>query len=247
MSQLIGMVVSLFTFVVILFIVAVALIAPQYNRLKTLAEGVLESLSNILVSMQKRADLANKLQEIASTYAKDEQFTMIAIAKEDSVGRIVDAYRDSLQAINIVHSVAQRYPQIKSDVLYQNLRHQLTLLEQELQARREQYNACVRAYNSPLKQFPTLLYAPAVGLEEAPYWQADDVEALGRLKEFKTDDDRVRVLMANMGNRAADMTKQGMAVVKSKVEAAQAVRKNPGDNSEARSLSNEEKESTGLF
>ena len=210
-------------------IAAAIYIVINYNKLKVLAEGVAEALSNILVSMQKRADLANKLQEIASTYAKDEQFTMISIAKDDSVGRIVDAYGDSLRAISLVNSVAQRYPQIKADALYQNLMSQLGMLENELQQKREAYNAWVRGYNTPLKQIPTVLYAPSLGLDAAPYWQSDDPEALNKLKEFKTDDERVRALAAKMGgevkkgatvvgNGAANLSRQGVAVVRTKVE-----------------------------
>lgn len=237
MSNLIGSLVSLLMTLIFFLVVIsggiIALIVPQYNTLKVRAEGVSEAFSNILVSMQKRADLAGKLQEIASTYAKDEQFTVLAVAKQDSIAGIVDAYRESFQAINIVNSVAQRYPEIKADRLYQTLMQELTGLETELQRKRELFNACVRFYNSPLKQLPTVLYAPHVGLREAPYWQSDDPEALGKLKEFKTDDERVRVLMASAGSKVADMTvtagskvadltKQGVAVAKAKVESARA-------------------------
>lgn len=236
MDSIFGFLSTLVFWAIALAIALAVIIIPQYNKLKALAEGVSEAFSNILVLMQKRADLASKLQEIASTYAKDEQYTMLAVAKQDSVAGIVDAYKDSLEAVNIVNSVAQRYPELKSDVVYMRYMGDLTRIESELQQRREMLNASVRLYNSPLKQLPTVLYAPHVGLTEATYWQSDEPGELAKLKEFKTDDERVRALMAGAGQGVlkagrgmADLTKQGVSAIKTSVENARSAEKKPAD------------------
>ncbi len=154
-------------FLALVIIIVAFLVVKNYNRLKLLAEAVTEALANIFSTMQKYTDLANKLQEIASTYSKDEQFTMVSISKESGTDAIVDGYRDSLESIKMVNLAAQRFPDLKASRVYQDLMSGMVALQNELGTRREAYNGCVRSYNSPLKTFPTFLYAPMLGLQEA--------------------------------------------------------------------------------
>ncbi len=233
-------------FLALVVIVVAFLMVKNYNRLKLLAEAVTEGLANIFSTMQKVTDLANKLQEIASTYSKDEQFTMVSISKESGTDAIVDGYRDSLESLKMVNLAAQRFPDLKASGVYKDLMSGMVALQNELGTRREAYNSCVRNYNSPLKTFPTFLYAPMLGLQEAPYWQSDDPESLGKLKEFKTDDERIRQIVARMGSNVKqgastvgagvlDMTRQGAQTVKAKVSENPAVKPQPlAEEAEAR-------------
>lgn len=81
---------------------------------------------------------------------------------------------------------------------------QLETLEANLQGKREQYNRCVREYNTALTQLPTSLFAASLGFSPAPYFDVENADALENLKEFETDDGAlVREMLARGGRRVA--------------------------------------------
>ena len=53
--------------------------------------------------------------------------------------------------------VAQAFPQLKADATYQKLMQQLETLENDILARRENYNNRVNAYNSYRNSLPVVL------------------------------------------------------------------------------------------
>ena len=53
--------------------------------------------------------------------------------------------------------VAQAFPQLKADATYQKLMQQLETLENDILARRENYNKRVNEYNSYRNSFPVVM------------------------------------------------------------------------------------------
>jgi LemA protein len=64
----------------------VAYLVRLYNGLQKASERVREAHANIVVSMKKRIDLANKLIDIAKSYGDHEKLTHIAVSQADSGG-----------------------------------------------------------------------------------------------------------------------------------------------------------------
>jgi LemA protein len=120
----------------------------SYNKLQGLAQDIHEAHSNTMVSMKKRVDLANKLIDIASSYSDKEQLTQITIAQNESVQGAIAASQQVDGAINRIISMSRAYPELRANETYQLLMEQLGGIEDDLQAKRELYNASVKKYNT---------------------------------------------------------------------------------------------------
>lgn len=185
-------------------------LARLYNGLHRRSEGVREAHSNIIVSMKKRIDLANKLIDIASSYGDHEKLTHISIARADGASdtAVIAASAEAAGAVQSVLKLATRYPELRASETYNLLMTQLESVEQNLQDRREAYNGLVRAYNSELGGIPTNFFAPALGFRQAPYFNVDDADSLDGLKEFSSGDGEVlKTMLAGAGKRVLDTTR----------------------------------------
>jgi LemA protein len=183
-------------------------VVKTYNHLQGRSHEVREAHSNIVVSMKKRIDLANKLIDIASSYGDHEKLTHISIAKADSDTAVIAASAEVAGALNHVVKLATVYPELKASETYGMLMRQLEDVESNLQDRRERYNAFVRGYNTKLSQLPTNLFAPALGFRSAPYFNVDDADSLDALKDFSSADGEIlRGMLADAGRKAIGSTK----------------------------------------
>lgn len=177
-------------------------VVKTYNHLQGRSHEVREAHSNIVVSMKKRIDLANKLIDIASSYGDHEKLTHISIAKADSDTAVIAASAEVAGALNHVVKLATVYPELKASETYSMLMRQLEDVESNLQDRRERYNAFVRGYNTKLSQLPTNLFAPALGFRSAPYFNVDDADSLDALKDFSSADGEIlRGMLADAGRK----------------------------------------------
>ena len=183
-------------------------LVKTYNRLQGGSHEVREAHSNIVVSMKKRIDLANKLIDIASSYGDHEKLTHISIAKADSDSALLAASAEVAGALNHVVKLATVYPELRASQTYMMLMSQLEDVESNLQDRRERYNAIVRAYNTKLSQLPTNLFAPALGFRSAPYFNVDDADSLDALKDFATADGEIlKGILADTSRKVIGSTK----------------------------------------
>jgi LemA protein len=190
--------------------VAIRFVVKRYNSLQLSSEGVREAHSNIIVSMKKRIDLANKLIDIASAYGDHEKLTHISIARSDASAdsAVIAASAEAAGAVQTVLRMATHHPELRASETYNLLMHQLEGVETNLQERRERYNGLVRLYNSQLSQIPTNLFAPALGFRHAPYFSVEDADSLDGLKEFASaDGEALKTLLAGAGKRVMDTTR----------------------------------------
>lgn len=189
---------------------AARFVIGRYNRLQVGSEGIREAHSNIIVSMKKRIDLANKLIDIASAYGDHEKLTHISIARADGAAdtAVIAASAQAAGAVQSVLKLATHHPELRASETYNLLMQQLEGVETNLQDRRERYNALVREYNSQLSQIPTNLYAPALGFRAAPYFNVDDADSLEGLKEFASaDGEALKSLLSGAGRRVVSTTR----------------------------------------
>jgi LemA protein len=181
----------------------VLLVMKQYNSLQGLAQGVREAHSNIMASMKKRIDLANKLMDIARGYADHEKLTHISVANGGDVISVGGSA--AAGALNQVMKLATQFPDLKANSAYQQLMAQLDQIEADLQVKREAYNGQVRVYNTALVRLPMSLYAGQLGFRSAPYFDVDNADSLEKLRDFHSDDaEHLKQMLAQGGRRIAD-------------------------------------------
>lgn len=166
-----------------------------YNSLSRMAQEVKQCNANIMASVQKRADLANRLMDIARSYGEHEKLTHITVS--GSLNENVAATNEALISIN---ACAERFPDLKANTTYRQLMNELRDLEGDIQTRRERYNAACKNYNALRSQIPHVLYASNLGFREAPYFSAEN---LGVIHDFQTAD----------GELLKSMFKKGMTSV----------------------------------
>lgn len=196
-----------------------------YNGLQKASEGVREAHANIVVSMKKRIDLANKLIDIAKSYGDHEKLTHIAVSQADSGGdaAVIAASSQAAGAVQTVLKLATQYPALRASETYNLLMSQLEKVEANLQERRETYNGIVRGYNERIGGIPANLIAPSLGFRKAPYFNVDDADSLDTLKDFASaDGEALKALLSDAGRRVAATTREvSRRVVETSTEVGQ--------------------------
>jgi LemA protein len=170
-------------FIVAGVIVAVVLLAflAIYNRFVRLRNMVGESWRDIDTELQRRHDLIPNIVETVKGYAAHEREVfdsvtslrinaMAAARTADARGPIEQALS---QQVGQLLAVAERYPDLKASENFLALQRQLAETEDRIQVSRRIYNANVRAYDSLVQTFPSLIIARVFGFEAAPYFELE--------------------------------------------------------------------------
>lgn len=185
--------------------------ARSYNKLQRLGQSIKAANATVLTVIQKRADLVNKLMDIAKEYGAHEKLVHVTLSNN-----LIDTFKASTKAIASVNVMAQHYPDLKANDTYQLLLSQIGLVENELQNKRESYNKVTQDYNTERLQIPTVLFSKVLGFEEAPYFDFDNLQ---EMKDFKTDDGQLlKDMLSNVSLRAVDITQKGMGNIHTKNE-----------------------------
>ena len=211
MDSLISGIGSFIKMIIYVGIIIIAFGAYSYNKLQRFGQGVKSANATVLTVIQKRADLVNKLMDIAKEYGNHEKLVHITLSNN-----LVDTFKESTAAIANVNSMATNYPELKANSAYQQLMEQINVVEGELQKKRESYNHVTQIYNSERLQLPTVLFAGFLGFKEALYFDFDNLQAIN---EFKTDDGQLlKDMLSTASAKAMDITQKGLDKVQSKLE-----------------------------
>ena len=203
MDSLISGIGSFIKIIIYITTIIAAFCAYSYNKLQRCGQGVKSANATVLTVIQKRADLVNKLMDIAKEYGNHEKLVHIILSNN-----LVDTFKESTAAIANVNSMAANYPELKANVAYQQLMDQINAVECELQHKREFYNHATETYNSERLQIPSVLFAGFLGFKEAPYFDFDNLQAI---KEFKTDDGQLlKDMLSSAASKAMNITQKGL-------------------------------------
>jgi LemA protein len=164
----------IFLFVVVLL---VGYVATLYNGLVRARNEVKLAWANIDVLLVQRHDELPKLIEVCKRYMQHESETLQRVAQARTA---VDVARNAGNVASVsaaegtlrsglasLYAVAERYPDLKANTLFQNLQTRITALETEIADRREVYNDAVVAQNIRIETFPDLLVAYLFRFEAA--------------------------------------------------------------------------------
>ena len=160
------------TYVLYAGIAAVALLLisalVMYNRFVRQRTLVQESWGGIDVELTRRHELVPNLVATVRGYAAHEQGVLDALvqAREAATAHQGDQpkQRESFEdavggAIATVLARAEAYPDLQASANFLQLQAELTNTEDRIAAARRFYNGNVRAYNTRVKTFPSMVVA----------------------------------------------------------------------------------------
>lgn len=182
--------------VVVVIVLIIGLIGlGSYNTLVTKRQDVDAQWALVQNQMQRRADLIPNLVSTVKGVAGLEErvFTKIAEARsqllstmqnpnsttEDKIAadnKLTQAMRDGglLGTGGRFLSIAENYPQLKSNESFMRLQDELAGTENRLATARRDYTLSAQQYNTTRNRFPTVLIAGLMGFKQQPYFQADE-------------------------------------------------------------------------
>jgi LemA protein len=181
--------------VVVLFVLILVFIGfGSYNTLVGKRQNVDAQWALVQNQMQRRADLIPNIVATVKGVAGLEErvFTNIAQARsqllstmqnpssttDDKIAadnKLTQAMRDGglLGTGGRFLSIAENYPQLKSNESFLRLQDELAGTENRLATARRDYTLAAQEYNTTRSRFPTVLIAGLMGFKEQPYFQAD--------------------------------------------------------------------------
>ncbi len=158
-----------FAVVALVLVLLVCYAVALYNGLVRARNEVKLTWSNIDVLLAQRHDELPKLIEVCRRYMQHESQTLERVAQArsavdaargtgdvSSVSRAEGALRTGLTGL---YAVAESYPNLKADALFQNLQARVSGLETAIADRREVYNDAANAQNVRIETFPDSLIA----------------------------------------------------------------------------------------
>jgi LemA protein len=163
-------------------------VVAGYNSLVSADQKVESSFSMVDTQYQRRADLIPNLVNTVKGAADFEQETLTKVieARAKATQITIDptkatpqqlqdyqnAQGELSQALGRLLAVAESYPQLTATKSFQDLQVQLEGTENRIQTARADYNNTLRAYNTKVKRFPTVILAGVFNFDQKPYFEA---------------------------------------------------------------------------
>ena len=170
------------TVFIILAVIAVLaiIVIGIYNRLVGLRQNVNQGVADIDAQLRQRHDLIPNLVKTVQGYAAHEKETLdsvIAARNQAAEGSVSSNDEAQLRvALDKLLALGEAYPDLKANTNFQELQRELADVEDKLAAARRALNAAVSRFNTARESFPAILFAGALGFEQADFHKLDDSE-----------------------------------------------------------------------
>jgi LemA protein len=170
-----------------LTIIGLSLALPScgYNTIPTLQEQAKARWSDVQNQYQRRADLIPNLVSTVQGYAAQEKNVLTAVVEArakatqvkidasdltdpDKLKQFQDAQNQLSGALGRLLAVSENYPDLKSNQNFLALQSQLEGTENRISVARRDYIDAVRAFNTALRTFPTVIWAKTAFSGEKP-------------------------------------------------------------------------------
>jgi LemA protein len=159
--------------------------ACGYNTIPTLEEQAKARWADVQNQYQRRSDLIPNLVATVQGYAAQEKSVLTAVvearakatqiqvnASDLSDPAKLKAFQDAQNQLTGVLgrllAVTENYPDLKSNANFLALQSQLEGTENRIAVARRDYIDAVRAYNTALRTFPTVIWAKTAFSSEKP-------------------------------------------------------------------------------
>lgn len=164
----------------VLVTTALALSGCGYNGFQRLDEESTAAWSEVLNQYQRRADLVPNIVASVKGEASFEQDTLTKVIEARSKATSIQATPDLINnpeafnkfqqaqgelssALSRLMVVSERYPELKANQAFRDLRVTLEGTENRIAVARDRYIGTVKAYNIMAREFPTNLTAKVMG------------------------------------------------------------------------------------
>jgi LemA protein len=164
---------------------SLALSACGYNTIPTLEEQAKARWSAVPNQYQRRADLIPNLVATVQGYAAQEKNVLTAVVEArakatqitvnasdltdpEKLKAFQEAQAQLTGALGRLLAVSENYPDLKSNANFLALQSQLEGTENRIAVARRDYIDAVRAYNTALRTFPTVIWAKMMFSGEKP-------------------------------------------------------------------------------
>ena len=184
----------------VILIVIVLWLVKVYNKLQSSMQNIREGFSNLQAGLKKRQQLSGQIIEIASGYLEHEQVTQLRVAQSQNTQQLA--------------AMAQNFPQLRADATYQKLMGQLETLENDILARRENYNSRVKQFNSYRNSSPAVLVAQKLSFGTLAHFDSDDEKFDAQVQNFARDDSAVlQEIIGSSAKAVKNISSQAVQVV----------------------------------
>jgi LemA protein len=156
-----------------------------YNTIPTLEEQAKARWADVQNQYQRRADLIPNLVATVQGYAAQEKSVLTAVVEArakatqiklsaddltdpDKVKAFADAQNQLTGVLGRLLAITENYPDLKSNANFLALQSQLEGTENRIAVARRDYIEAVRAYNTALRTFPTVIWAKTAFSGEKP-------------------------------------------------------------------------------
>ena len=160
-------------------VVLVFVVIGIYNRLVGLRQNVNQGVADIDAQLRQRHDLIPNLVNTVKGYATHERDTLDAVvaARNRAAESTNSANEAQLRvALDKLLALGEAYPDLKASANFQELQSELADVEDKLAAARRALNAAVSRFNAARESFPAVLFAGALGFQQADFNKLDDSE-----------------------------------------------------------------------
>lgn len=155
-------------------------IVAIYNNLVGLRQNVRQGRADIDAQLRQRHDLVPNLVETVKGYAGHEASTLESVIEARNVAARGNPDSKSEQGLRLaldnLLALGEAYPDLKASANFQELQSELADIEDKLAAARRALNAAVSRFNTARESFPAVLFAGAMGFDEADFNTLDDSE-----------------------------------------------------------------------
>jgi LemA protein len=169
----------------LLMLAVLSLTGCGYNDFQRLDEQTKSAWSEVLNQYQRRADLVPNLVATVKGEANFEQETLTKVVEArakatsiqvtpetlnnpDAFAKFQQAQGELTGALSRLMAVSERYPDLKSNQSFRDLRVQLEGTENRITVARNRYIQAVQEYNVLARSFPTNLTAMAFHYQPKP-------------------------------------------------------------------------------
>ncbi|MFH1603452.1 MAG: LemA family protein [Pseudomonadota bacterium] len=171
------MVVDLVTWIVV-GLVALGLVlylVGLYNTLVRMATANNQALANIDSVLRQRHEEITKLVNACQAYMEHERDTLVELTRMRTGAEGAKGTDARIQAENLLtrqlgklRVVWEAYPALRASDNFLQAQERMSALETTLNDRREFFNASATEYNTFIRQFPPLVFAPLFGFRARP-------------------------------------------------------------------------------
>ncbi len=162
-----------------------------YNRLVKLRNRFKNAFSQIDVQLKRRYDLIPNLVETAKGFMQHERETLEAVIQArnqaqqanqraaqspdnpQAIQNLMGAEAALTGSLGKMFALSESYPEIKSDSTMTNLMEELSSTENRIAFARQAFNDSVTKYNTARETFPAVMFAGAMGFQEAMLFELD--------------------------------------------------------------------------